>query len=106
MLMLLSVLQELKHVNEQNRKLMEQRSGKAVVPTSGHNQIHNLETKFDEAYSQSMAVKEERIAQLEQRLEESMQENQTLRGDVTSLRKEVIQSQARRPSPGHSPMTR
>ena len=100
------LIQELKHLKEQNQKLVEKHSGKEVPSSTGDSQIHNLETKFDEAYTQSLAVKEERISQLEQRVEETTRENQSLRNDVSSLRKELIQSQARRVSPGHSPMSR
>ena len=82
-------------------------SGRDGASSTGASQIHSLETKFDEAYTQSLAVKDERILQLEQRVEETTRENQSLRTDVSSLRKELIQSQARRVvSPGHSPMGR
>ena len=103
-----SLIQELKHLKEQNQKLhvVQRQSGKAVASSDGDSQIHNLEAKFDEAYAQSLAVKDERISQLEQRVEETTHENQSLRNDVSSLRKELIQSQARRLSPGHSPMSR
>ena len=101
------MIQELKHLKEQNKKLVERNSGREVVFGAGDSQIHSLETKFDEAYTQSLAVKDERILQLEQRMEETTRENQSLRSDVSSLRKELIQSQTRRVvSPGHSPMGR
>ena len=61
--------------------------------------IEELGTKFDEALSQSLAIKEERISQLELRLEESLKENGSLRDDISALRKELIKAQANKNGP-------
>ena len=52
--------------------------------------IKELQDKMDEAHSHSLAIKEERIGQLEARLEEVNHENQTLREDLSSLRKQMV----------------
>ena len=64
-----------------------------------------LESKFSETYSKILVMKEERITNLEHRLEETMNENQSLRDEISSVRKQLIRSPAGGLNPS-SPLSR
>jgi len=49
--------------------------------------VQELESKFKDAYSQSLSNKDERIQVLERRVEEMIRDNTQLREDLTNLRK-------------------
>lgn len=48
----------------------------------------DLESKFKEAFSQSLTVKDERIGQLEARIEEMTSDNSQLRDEMVSLKQQ------------------
>ena len=54
-------------------------------------QLQELESRFNEAYTQSLTTKDERIAVLEKRAEDNKAENELLKDEVTSLRKQINQ---------------
>ena len=62
--------------------------------------MQELESKFKDAYSQSLSNKDERIQVLERRVEEMIRDNTQLREDLTSLRK---QNEKLKESPRGSP---
>ncbi len=53
-----------------------------------HRQVQELESKFKDAYSQSLSNKDERIQVLEKRVEETIRDNAQLREDLVNLRKQ------------------
>ena len=64
-------------------------------------QLQELESKFKEAYSQSLSNKDERIQVLEKRIEEMIEDNNQLRESLkkqTEKLKEVSQSNGESPS--------
>lgn len=90
-------MQELKHEKDVSSTLTKQveRLQKSVTSSApsdsaanGQEQkkIADLGTKFDEALSQSLSIKEERINQLEGRLTEIIRENESLRSEMSSLK--------------------
>ena len=108
----ISLYQELKRKKAEVSKLSTQldeyqKSGLTSVPgtpTDKDKDFQDLESRYGEQYSKSLAIKEERIATLERRLEETMRENQTLRDEIASARKMVRSSSAG--GPGGSPLAR
>lgn len=67
-------------------------------------QVQDLESKFKDAYSQSLSTKDERIQVLEKRVEETLQDNTQLRADLATLRKQHETLKGRRSSsPNVSP---
>ena len=90
-------------------QLEEYQKGPSSVPgtpvaADKDKQFQELESRYGEAYSKSLATKEERIATLERRLEETLRESQSLRDEVASARKMVRSSSAG--GPGGSPLAK
>ena len=72
-----------------------------------YRQLQELESKFKDAYSQSLSNKDERIQVLEKRVEETTLDNNQLREELASLKKQTERlrelSQANGDSPHGSP---
>ena len=71
-----------------------------------YRQFHELESRFNEAYSQSLTTKDERIQVLEKRVEEITLENGQLRDELAGLWKQNEKTTVhgnRRNSPAGSP---
>lgn len=68
-----------------------QKNSTPLASPNGHieeqKKIEELGTKFDEALSHSLAIKEERINQLEARLADVIKDNKTLREDLLGMQK-------------------
>ena len=97
----------MKHEKEVATKLTKQvqHLQKISTPTASPNGSHHvveqkkieeLGTKFDEALSHSLSIKEERITQLEARLADVIKENRTLREDLLGMKR--ISSQSNGPT--------
>ena len=67
-------------------------------------QKQELESRFNEAYSQSLSMKDERIQVLERRMEDLVSDNEQLKDEVSLLRRQNERFQ-RRNSSGGSPNT-
>lgn len=56
--------------------------------TNNLRKVQELESKFNDAYSQSLSTKDERIQVLEKRVEETIRDNTQLREDLMEIRKQ------------------
>ena len=64
-------------------------------------QLQELESRFNEAYTQSLTTKDDRIAVLEKRADDMKLENELLKDEISTLRKQLNQIR----SPIGSPVT-
>ena len=74
-----------------------------LLLTLAHRQMQELESRFNEAYSQSLSMKDERIQVLEKRQEDLTAANEQLKDEVTLLRRQNERLLQRRNSGGGSP---
>lgn len=84
---------------------LQKSPGIPVTPAEGA-EFHELGARFGEAYSKSLATKEERISTLERRLEETTKDNQLLRDEVASVRKQLGRSPSSAGQTSNSPLSR
>lgn len=63
-----------------------------------------LESRFNEAYSQSLSMKDERIQVLERRIEDLVSENEQLKDEISLLKRQNERMQ-RKTSASNSPNT-
>ena len=66
-------------------------------------QLHELESKFKEAYSQSLSNKDERIQVLEKRIDETSADNTQLREELVSTKKQYEKLRELIQASGESP---
>ena len=58
-------------------------------------QMQELESRFNEAYSQSLSMKDERIQVLERRIEDLTAENEQLKDEISLLKRQNERMQRR-----------
>ena len=76
-------------------------------PLSHRRKVQELESKFKDAYAQSLSAKDERIQVLEERVEETIRDNTQLRQELAALKKQNDTRKDRKNSTHGSPgMTR
>ena len=78
------------------------------LPSPHHRRkVQELESKFKDAYAQSLSAKDERIQVLEERVEETIRDNTQLRQELAALKKQNDTRKDRKNSTHGSPgMTR
>ncbi|XP_019849313.1 PREDICTED: girdin-like [Amphimedon queenslandica] len=105
--------EELKHekdvastLTKQVERLQKSAANPSDPVTDGREQkkISDLSTKFDEALSQSLSIKEGRINQLEGRLTEVIRENESLRNEMSSLKRRSPLSPTHQPNTSTTPV--